>query len=168
MFKKILKRAARVLLVLLIIIQFFRPERNVGGDVTNDITKRYPVPDSVQRILRTSCYDCHSNRTDYPWYANIQPVGWWLQHHINEGKRGLNFSEFSTYRIAKQYNRFEKTTKLIKENEMPLNSYLLIHRYAILSDSQKQIIMNWADALHDSIKANYPRDSLIMPKRKKV
>jgi len=164
--KKLFKNILIGLGVILVAIQFFRPTRNLGADTGHDITTKFKVPDSVQQILKTSCNDCHSNSTMYPWYTNLQPVGWWLQHHINEGKRGLNFSEFATYRIAKQYDRFKGIEKLVKEEEMPLKSYTLIHRYAILNDVQKDVLIKWAVAEQDSFKANYPADSLVMPKRR--
>ena len=163
---KIIKNTGIAVLVVLVIIQFFHPSRNVSNDTSNDITKKYTVPDTVQAILKASCYDCHSNHTEYPWYANIQPVAWWLDHHVDEGKRDLNFNAFSSYRIGRQYHKLEKITKEVNEGEMPLTSYTLIHRYAILTDGQKKLVADWANSIHDSIKASYAADSLKMPKRK--
>ena len=159
---KILRRTLQVLIVVFIIIQFFRPAKNRSeGISTNDITKLYAVPADVLSILKASCYNCHSNNTVYPWYYYIQPVAWWLNSHIQDGKKGLNFSEFASYRIGKQYRRLDDINKQIKEDEMPLDSYLWIHTNAKLSDRQKLSIKNWADALRDSIKAKYPADSLV-------
>ncbi len=165
MIKKILKRTFQVLLVAFIIIQFFRPTKNRSEAVSaNDINKKYAVPQDVQTILKTSCYDCHSNNTAYPWYAEVQPVAWWLNGHIKDGKKSLNFDEFASYLIRKQYIRLDDINEQIKKDEMPLSSYLLIHRYARLNDQQKLTITNWANTLRDSIKANYPPDSLIRKK----
>jgi hypothetical protein len=162
--KKIFKRIFLVLLLAFIVIQFFRPEKNISTGISaNDITTKYAVPQEVQDILKTSCYDCHSNNTRYPWYNNIQPVAWWLKNHIDEGKRGLNFSEFTTYRIGKQYRRLDDINKEIKEGGMPLSSYTLIHTDAKLSDQQKLAIASWVTVLRDSIKAQYPEDSLKRP-----
>ena len=106
--KLILKRFAQVLLIAFIVIQFIRPTKNNSKDlITNDITTKYTVPKEVQTILVTSCYDCHSNNTNYPWYANIQPIAWWLNDHIKEGKKELNFSAFTNYKIARQYKKLE-------------------------------------------------------------
>ena len=163
--KKIFRRSFQVVLLAFIIIQFFRPTKNRSEGISeNDITKKYKVPMDVLDILQTSCYDCHSNNTKYPWYAEIQPVAWWLNSHIKDGKRGLNFSEFASYRIKKQYKRLADINEQIKDDEMPLNSYLWIHRYAKLNEQQKLTITNWANALRDTIKANTPPDSLIMKK----
>ena len=123
------------------------------------------MPEDVKTILKASCYDCHSNNTMYPWYAEIQPVRWWLDGHINDGKRGLNFDEFLSYRIAKQYKRLEDINELVKKDEMPLESYLWIHKYAKLNDQQKLTITNWANAVRDTMKANYPPDSLVRKKK---
>jgi hypothetical protein len=113
--------------------------------------------------LKTACYDCHSNNTRYPWYNNIQPVAWWLANHVRDGKRGLNFSEFTAYNIGKQYRKLDGINEEIKNGDMPLGSYTLIHKDAILSQQQKISIANWVTALRDSIKAQYPADSLKRP-----
>ena len=162
-----LKTAGIVLLVLLVLVQFYRPARNLSNDNTNSISKKYPVPDSVEAILKSSCYDCHSNYTVYPWYANIQPVSAWLTHHINEGTEHLNFSEFSSYRINRQYHVIQGVSKAIKKGEMPISSYTLIHTYAKLSPEQSAILINWADGIAANIKANNPADSLIYKRKKR-
>jgi hypothetical protein len=166
MLKKILRRTFQVLLLAFIVIQFFRPAKNrAEGISSNDITKLYAVPADVQGILKTSCYDCHSNNTNYPWYNNIQPVAWWMESHINDGKKDLNFSEFTSYRIGKQYRKLEQINDLVKKDEMPIGSYTLIHKNAILSQQQKLSIASWVTTLRDSIKAQYPADSLKKPQQ---
>ena len=165
MFKKIFKGLFYLLLLGFVIIQFFRPAKNKSeGTSKNDISTLYTVPLDVQNILKTSCDDCHSNNTVYPWYAEIQPVSWWLNSHIEDGKKDLNFSEFATYRIRRQYKKLEEINELVKENEMPLDSYLWIHKDAKLSDQQKLTVANWAEAVRDSIRAKYPPDSLVRKK----
>src|SRR5882724_1644203 len=96
-------------LALLLIIQLFRPTKNLGGDRTNDITTKYRVPENVSLIFDKACNDCHSNTTRYPWYAEVQPVAWWIANHVNEGKRELNFSEFTKRRLASQNHKLEET-----------------------------------------------------------
>jgi hypothetical protein len=150
--KKFFKRLLLLLLIAFIAIQFFRPAKNIStGTTTNDITAKYNVPQDVQNILKTSCYDCHSNNTVYPWYSNIQPVAWWLKDHIDEGKRELNFSEFATYRIGRQYRKLEEINEEVKDDK--------------LNEQQKLLLANWVVALRDSIKAQYPEDSLKRPQR---
>ena len=163
--KKIIKNLFLLLLVALVVIQFIHPPKNNADEanlMTIDISKVYVVPDSVTQILKTSCYDCHSNNTVYPWYSKIQPVAWWLNDHIEEGKREINFSEFATYRIGRQYKKMDEIIKQVKEDEMPLSSYTLIHKNAILTQNQKLAISNWASTIRDIIKATNPADSLII------
>ena len=153
MFKKI----ALGLLIILIIAQFFQPPHNKNSVVsTNDITRVVAVPDSVMQLLKIACYDCHSNNTRYPWYSNFTPVNWWLNNHIKEGKRHLNFSEFTgSYR--RKMRKLEESAELTEKHAMPLSSYLWIHMDARLNDEQRKSIINWANTsrqqlMHDSIR----------------
>jgi Haem-binding domain len=162
--KKFFKRFFLLLLIAFVIIQFFRPTKNIAADINaNDITAKYTVPQDVQTVFKTSCYDCHSNNSAYPWYNNIQPVAWFMADHIKEGKKELNFSEFATYRIGRQYKKLEEISKEVEEGEMPLESYTIIHGNAKLSEQQKTSVTNWVNTLRDSIKAQYPEDSLKRP-----
>ena len=94
-------------------------------------------------ILQTSCFDCHSNYTNYPWYTNIQPIGWWLNHHVDEGKEELNFSEFESYSLKRKLHKLEEIKEMVEEGEMPLSSYTLIHGDTKLSPEQKEILYTW-------------------------
>jgi len=154
------------LLAILVIIQFFRPAENVSGEKTNDISTKYAVPSNVKLILDKACADCHSNKTVYPWYANLQPVAWWLGSHVNDGKRHLNFNNFTHMKIAVQNKKMQECIEQVKQGEMPLSSYTLIHTNATLTDAEKQTLYNWCNSIIDTIKANYPADSLILQKRK--
>jgi len=161
MFKKIFKRTLIVLLIVFVAIQFIRPERNISDKpMPNHISKVHAVPEEVGIILKTSCYDCHSYNTYYPWYAEIQPVRWWLDEHIIDGKGDLNFDEFGTYSLRKQYRKMEEIGDLVKKEEMPIPSYIWTHKEAKLSDQQKQVIFNWVAGVRDTMKARYPIDSL--------
>jgi hypothetical protein len=155
--KKILKKIFFIGLILFLLMQFYQPARNIGfeQDVTANFTKVYNVPRNVQTILRTSCYDCHSNNTNYPWYANIQPVRFFMDNHINEGKEELNFNEFGNYSKRKQNGKLKAISKEIQSNDMPLASYTLIHKNAILSSSQKQEVINWIGKIRDSLSSQH-------------
>lgn len=142
---------------VLVLIQFIRPEKNLGlVDTENDITHAVIVSPEIKNILVTSCYDCHSNHTEYPWYDNIQPVASWLAHHVDEGKRELNFSEFNTYKLRRKTHKLNEVIEQIKKDEMPLTSYLIIHKNATLSADQKAKLLKWAEesilALNDTLK----------------
>lgn len=139
--------------IIFLLMQLYQPARNIGfeQDVTANFTKVYHVPKNVEVILRTSCYDCHSNTTNYPWYSNIQPARFFMENHIKEGKENLNFNEFGNYSKRKQNSKLKAIIKEIKSDEMPLASYTLIHKNAILSNSQKQEVMNWVEKTRDSL-----------------
>lgn len=141
------------LVIVLVILQFIRPERNISTTASaNDIRVTHAVPANVLSVLKRACYDCHSNNTNYPWYTNIQPVGWWMQHHVNEGKEELNFSEFGTYSAKKAAHKLEETAEMVEEKEMPLESYTWIHKDAKLSADEIKLVADWANALKAQIE----------------
>src|SRR5215217_6021253 len=146
------------LIVLLVLLQFFQPTHNDGiAEATTDIAHVVQVPDSIMHLLKTSCYDCHSNHTNYPWYSKITPVNWWLNNHINEGKRELNFSIFSNYSYRRKSKKLEEIAKTVEKHQMPLDSYLWIHKEAELNDAQRKMIIDWAKSgqekvMQDSLK----------------
>jgi Haem-binding domain len=134
--------------LFIIAIQFIRPTRNVSGAASpNEIGSHYTVPDEVHTVLKHSCYDCHSNNTVYPWYANVQPVGWWLQWHINDGKRHLNFSEFGSYPQKRAKKKFEEIEDATSNSWMPLDSYVWLHADTRLTPEQARRVSEWAGAL---------------------
>jgi hypothetical protein len=140
------------LLLLLTIAQFIQPSHNNGAaEAFTDITHAVQVPDSIMSILKTSCYDCHSNHTDYPWYSKITPVNWWLEHHVNEGKRDLNFSTFTNYSFKRKNKKLEQTADLVKKHEMPLDSYLWIHTDAKLNETQIKMITDWTQTARQQV-----------------
>jgi hypothetical protein len=151
--KKIIKRIVVVGFILFLLMQLYQPAYNSdsGQVLPTHFTKIYNVPANVQTILQTSCYDCHSNNTNYPWHSYIQPVRMLMESHIKNGKKDLNFSEFGNYSNRKQISKLEAISKQIKSNEMPLSSYTFIHKNAILSSSQKQEVINWIQKTADSL-----------------
>jgi Haem-binding domain len=161
------KKIFLAVLSLLIIIQFIRPAKNISDDRTWDISTKYYVPVQVSSILQAACKDCHSNKTDYPWYAEVQPMGWWLNKHVTDGKKDLNFSSFTKLPIAVQNHKLEEVIEMVKEEEMPLPSYtyLGLHAEANLSNEQRELIVRWAEHQMDSLKTHYPPDSLVMKRR---
>lgn len=141
---------------VLVLIQFIHPAKNNGMDKPNlDITRIAILPLKVQNVLRTSCYDCHSNKTNYPWYANIQPLYWWLSSHIKEGKSELNFNEFGAYSKRRQLSKLKAIAESIRDGSMPLSSYTIMHQNAKLSEEEKQMIMIWAEKTKDSLSGIY-------------
>ncbi len=136
------------LLVGLILIQFISPEKNDSGNRNNDYTTVMQVPNEVKEIIKTSCADCHSNKTKYPWYSNIAPVSWFIAHHINEGKEHLNFSEWTAYNNDQKDHIIKDLEEELEEQKMPLKSYLLIHKDAKLTQDQYNILLAWVKTLN--------------------
>lgn len=161
------KKIAIALAIILIVIQFIRPEKNISGNETFAIQTKYNLPNDVENILQVSCYDCHSNTTKYPWYSNVQPAAWFLADHVNDGKKHLNFSEFTNMPLFVQNHKLEETKEMVEEKEMPLSSYTYfgLHPEANLTDAQRQKIIDWADSQMNYLKQTYPADSLAFPKR---
>ncbi len=158
---KYVKIAVALIAVALLAVQFVRPGRNrAQAPPGGSIEAKFPVPDHVMQVFKRSCYDCHSDSTVYPWYAEIQPVGLWLNSHIQDGKRGINFDRFSMYRPMRQFGKFRDIIEQLQKEEMPLGSYLFIHRYARLTTDEKEEIIRWSGAMMDTMRAHYPVDSL--------
>jgi len=154
-----LKKILLILLVVIVIAQFIRPSHNDGSAASaNDITHAVQVPDTVMSLLKIACFDCHSDHTNYPWYSKITPVNWWLHNHITEGKRRLNFSQFTTGTFKRKTKKLDEVAELVEKHEMPLDSYLWIHKEAKLNEAQQKLIIDWAkDAeaklMQDSLKS---------------
>ncbi len=151
---KLYKKILLALLILFITIQFIQPAHNISGQVLpTDITKTVNVPDNVLNIFKNACYDCHSNNTRYPWYVYIQPMGWMMSNHISNGKKDLNFSEFESYSTRRQESKLKSIASQVKDGEMPISSYTIMHTDARLSKEQKELIIDWATSTKDSLAA---------------
>jgi hypothetical protein len=153
--KKVFKKIVAIAFIAFLLMQLYQPVRTIdyGSVPALDFMNAYAVPTKVETILKTSCYDCHSNTTNYPWYSNIQPARMLMDSHIKEGKENLNFSEWGNYSLRKQGNKLNEISKQIKKGEMPLTSYTLIHRNAILTSVQKEEVVQWIDKMKDSLSS---------------
>lgn len=138
--------------LLFVAAQFVRPAKNISaGAAPADIGTKFAVPPNVKSLLQRACYDCHSNQTHYPWYADIQPVGWWLASHVKDGKEHLNFSEFGTYTVKRTVSKLGQISDEVSQQSMPLPSYTWAHPEARLTAAEMKLITDWADNLHDEI-----------------
>ncbi len=140
------------IVVIFVGIQFIRPVRNIAapGPTPNDLTVLHPPSQAVTAILARACNDCHSDTTRYPWYADIQPVAWWLNRHIVDGKRHLNFSQFGKYPAKRSKKKLEGIIDETREGGMPLTSYTLIHRDAKLTDADVKALADWVRSIQQS------------------
>lgn len=145
--KRKLKKVCITLFLVLIAIQFYQPalNQNPGQDYTNDFLIKTNAPKNISKLIQTSCYDCHSNNTKYLWYDYIQPARMFVENHIKEGKKELNFNEFGSYSNRKQQSKLEAIGIQIKSGEMPLSSYTLLHHEAKLNEEEKEAIFSWID-----------------------
>ncbi len=143
---KIVKKVAIVLLLVFIALQFYRPKKNQsnGNHSAQFLTETNPPPD-IKVLLQQTCYDCHSNNTEYPWYNNIAPVSYWLANHIKDGKKHLNFSDWERYSLKKKDHKLEEIVEMVEAGEMPLNEYTWTHEEAKLSDEQRKAVVMWAN-----------------------
>jgi len=142
----------KYLIILLIVIQFYRPTKNISTEISkNNIFKTEIVPQKIQEMLKTSCFDCHSNNTKYPWYNNIAPASWVLANHVDDGKEELNFDAWSTYSQKRKNRKLKEIKKELEGKDMPLDSYLWIHKKAELSKNQIKEIIVWARKLYPDI-----------------
>lgn len=152
---KALNKILVILLVAFVLIQFFpidksNPPVNKGMDFLT--IKQTPEPMATQ--IRASCYDCHSNETVYPWYSRIQPFGWWLKNHIDEGRGHLNFSTYATYEPKRQAHKMEESAEMVANGEMPMESYVLIHDKAKLTEAQRQEMVAYFRKIEQATKTS--------------
>jgi len=150
---KFVKISLLVLLIVFVGIQLIPTTLNQNDNVpVSDFMIIYKAPQQIDSKIKTSCYDCHSNNTQYPWYNKIQPFSWLLEKHIEEGKEELNFSIFGDYSLRRQKNKLKSIISQIKNDDMPISSYTFIHADTRLSESDKEMIMGWFQQLKDNIK----------------
>ena len=143
--KKVLKIILAIVLFIFIGIQFYQPALNVdkGQVYTTDFTQVYKMPVEVKAMLQTSCYDCHSNNTNYVWYDYVQPARTLVENHIKNAKQDLNFNEWGTYSNRKQERLLNSIKEQIETKQMPLSSYTIMHENAKLNDEQIKVLTNW-------------------------
>lgn len=145
MIKKILKVVVLVVIAAFVIIQFFPIDKTNPTVVeAESLEAAVTVPDNVRTILQRSCTDCHSHKTVYFWYSNVAPVSWFLKNHIDVARNKLNFSKFNTYAPKKKAKKLEEICEEIDSGEMPLPSYLWIHRDSTLREGEAKTLCDWA------------------------
>jgi hypothetical protein len=140
------------LFFIFIIIQFFPPKKNDNlVNQQNDIVFKLEIPTPVKKKIVDACYDCHSNKTAYPFYNNIAPVSWIMAQHVREGKANLNFSEWANYDRKTQIKLLTKICDEIKAGEMPLKSYVFMHGKAIINPKELEEICQWTEQASEQV-----------------
>ncbi|MCK9451547.1 MAG: heme-binding domain-containing protein [Bacteroidales bacterium] len=141
-----------VLIVLIIAIQFIRPERNIENNPSRyDIFHKTGQPTEISAMVQSACYDCHSNHTAYPWYASVAPVSWIIANHVKEGKGHLNFSDWKLLEISEQQDALEDIIEVLEDQEMPLKPYQWLHSEAKMTPEKSTQIINWAKEMKLSL-----------------
>ncbi|HEX9657080.1 MAG TPA: heme-binding domain-containing protein [Bacteroidota bacterium] len=150
-----MKRVKQILLVLLIVfvvIQFMQPARNQSGQVLQtEFSNTYSIPNNVYTLFKNACFDCHSNNTSYPWYSNIQPIGWILAKDIENGKAKVNFSEFGSLSSRRQISKLQGVENRIKDGTMPLPEYQFMHPSARLTEEERRLLIDWIQKTKDTL-----------------
>lgn len=151
-----MKKILIIFAVLFVIIQFFRIDKtNPPVNEGMDFLTIKNTPENVASKIRASCYDCHSNETKYPWYSNVQPVAWFLKSHIDEGRTKLNFSTFATYEPKRQAHKLAEAVEMVETGEMPMESYLLAHPEAKLTQEERQMIIDYFRKIESETRESY-------------
>lgn len=144
-----MKKILIVIVVVLTAIQFIPVDfSNPARVPEDDFFYINEASAEVQSLVRSACYDCHSNETVYPSYAKISPINFWLKHHINEGREELNFSNWASYvSMNKANHKLDECAELIQNKKMPLKSYAWMHEEAKLTDAQRILLVNYFNSL---------------------
>lgn len=143
--KKWLKLTGYALAGVIVIAQFFRPDRNNPPiDVSRTAQAHLQISSEVDALLQRACQDCHTHNTSWPWYSNISPVSWFVAEHVNDGRRHLNFSDWAKYDAKRADHKLEEIVEVLEDRAMPLPSYLPLHAHARLSDEDIQTLIGWA------------------------
>jgi uncharacterized membrane protein len=138
------KKILLLLLAVFIIMQFFRIDKtNPKVEKAKDFITLTTPPADIEKMIRTACYDCHSNETEYPWYTNVAPVSWIIGNHIEEGREYFNFSTWADYDEDKKNHLLHECEEEVEHKKMPLSSYTWTHGDANLSDEQREELAEW-------------------------
>ncbi|MEN8156361.1 MAG: heme-binding domain-containing protein [Bacteroidota bacterium] len=137
--------AVPLLIGIVVVMQFFQPEKNQGEATESDMVSMLEAPERVADVLKNSCYDCHSNHTEYPWYSRISPVSWFMNMHVTSGREELSFSEYGKLEKSGQIGVLSDICDVVESGSMPLKSYLLMHGNARLDQAAKEALCDWTD-----------------------
>ncbi|HBQ60872.1 MAG TPA: cytochrome C [Balneolaceae bacterium] len=141
------------LALLFIVLQFFGPDTSVPEyDSAKDFLVVNQPPQEISSVIQSACYDCHSYETKYPWYSSLEPLSWWLQDHIDEGRDEFNLSLWTDYPADRADHKLEEAVELLEAEEMPLPSYTWTHSDARLSDQERVKLIDWFSSLRAALQ----------------
>ena len=152
---KTIKRILVLLLVVLVMLQFWRPEKNsTEENAVYDFEEETKPSTAVVAILEQNCYDCHSNHTNYPWYAEVAPISLWIDGHIEEGKEHFNVSDWASWKLKKKDHKMDELIEEVEEGHMPEDSYTWMH--GKLTDEEKEMLILWGKQVRTELVKNNP------------
>ena len=143
--KKTGKHVALIGVVLLLLIQLVQPDRSNPPSPGPSVQDVLPMSPRIDGLIRSACFDCHSNQTRWPWYSYVAPVSWLVSQDVSEGRRHVNFSEWGSYERRKQIGRLGSIADEVSEGAMPLPSYARMHAEAALSEEDRDSLVAWAE-----------------------
>ena len=148
-----LKKILIAVVIIFVGIQFIPVERT-NPPVTQDINP----PENVSLILKTSCYDCHSNETVWPWYSYVAPVSFLVAGDVHNGRKHLNFSEWDKYDAKRRNKKMDGILELVEKGIMPLSKYTLIHSEAKMNPQKIRIIKEWVKSTDEDEPVRYKKE----------
>lgn len=139
-----MKKVGKIILAVFVLIQLVRVEKNETPMVPeSDFLVLSNASEEIKTMIESACYDCHSNNTNYPWYSEVAPVSWYINHHIEEAKEHLNFSIWNSYSLKKANHKLEECYEELERHKMPTSDYVLMHKEAKLSNKQIITLAQW-------------------------
>nr|WP_314492912.1 heme-binding domain-containing protein [uncultured Chryseobacterium sp.] len=148
---KTVKRIVFWSLVLFALIQFI-PTDKINQPVNRSVnfTDVKKTPLKITGLLKSACYDCHSNETVYPKYAYIAPISWSVKDHVNEGREHLNFSLWNSYNKELKESMLKKAVQTLQDKSMPLPAYVVYHDEANISDAERTVLIQYFENILES------------------
>jgi hypothetical protein len=155
--KEILKWIGISLVVLFVVSQAIRPAKtNPAVDETRTMQANTHMSPEVATILERACSNCHSSKTMWPWYSQIAPVSWFIVSDVNGARTQLSLSDWGTYKPEKKATKLQEIWEQVEQGDMPLKSYVLINPTAKLSESDKQLLCDWAKQERERVVGGQP------------
>jgi len=141
-----------IILLVIIVPQFIPVDKpEINEDKSNDLITNNEIPGNIANMLKTSCYDCHSNQTVYPWYADVAPVSWLVIRDVKVGRKELNFSDWETLSKMDKAKLLDDISEEVEDEEMPMPIYFVTHSDAKLSEENRAALVNWSEAFAESL-----------------
>jgi hypothetical protein len=150
--KKVLKIGFFILLGIFVIIQLFPSGRQDNQPVIGqDLFEVAEIPDEIGVLLKTACYDCHSQSVRYPWYSYVAPVSWLVARDVNIGRENLDFGKWGSLSKRDQIKVLGEISDEVEDGFMPMQIYITMHSEADLTEQQREKIVAWTESFAEAI-----------------